>query len=191
MATLTLAALPTAPVARLPEAHIASQDHVGGEAKAGWPFRPEGAQARDFGTRVHDLFEQIEWLAPGETPAFLDTDSTAAQLVSRFLNIPANRTFLEKPAGNVELLREQAFEALLGGRWLSGKIDRLHLERDHAGKPLQAHIFDYKTDQVADAERHRSQMEDYRQAVARLFNLPLDHITATLLFVRTGDALHV
>lgn len=191
VATLTLAALPTAPVARLPEAHIASQDHVGGEAKAGWPFRPEGTQARDFGTRVHDLFEQIEWLAPGETPAFLDTDSTAAQLVSRFLNIPANRTFLEKPAGNVELLREQAFEALLGGRWLSGKIDRLHLERDHAGKPLQAHIFDYKTDQVADAERHRSQMEDYRQAVARLFNLPLDHITATLLFVRTGDALHV
>lgn len=191
VAPLALTALPTAPTARPPDAHIASQDHVGGEAKAGWPFRPEGAQARDFGTRVHDLFEQIEWLAPGDIPAFPDADSTAAQLVRQFLTPPANHAFLEKPAGDIELLREQAFEAVLDGRWLSGKIDRLHLERNPAGKPVRAHIVDYKTDQTPDAGRHRPQMEDYRQAVARLFNLPPEHITATLLFVRTGDALRV
>lgn len=91
----------------------------------------------------------------------------------------------------MELLREQAFEAVLDGRWLSGKIDRLHLERGPDGRPTAAHLFDFKTDQTADAERHRPQMDDYRQAVARLFGLPPDRIAATLLFIRTGDALSV
>ncbi|MDY0149321.1 MAG: 3'-5' exonuclease, partial [Kiritimatiellia bacterium] len=190
-APLALADLPAAPTARPPAARMASQDHVGGDANAGWPFRPEGSLARDFGTRVHDLFEQIEWLAPGDIPAFPDADADAAQLVRTFLDLPANHAFLEKPAGTIDLLREQAFEAVLDGRWLSGKIDRLHLERNPAGKPVRAHIFDYKTDQTPDVNRHRPQMEDYRQAVARLFALPPEHITATLLFVRTGDARSV
>ena len=190
-APLKAASLPAAPAAPPLDARIASQDHAGGDAKAGWIFRPEGAAARDLGTRVHELFEQIEWLAPGELPDFAGADPDAARLAAGFLQNPRCHSFLEKPDGNVELLREQAFEAVLDGRWLSGKIDRLHLERGPDGRPTAAHLFDFKTDQTADAERHRPQMDDYRQAVARLFGLPPDRIAATLLFIRTGDALSV
>ncbi|NCA83198.1 MAG: hypothetical protein EOM72_10720, partial [Opitutae bacterium] len=157
---LPLSALPEAPAARPMESHIASQEHASGESKAGWLFRPEGAAARELGTRVHELFEQIEWLAPGEIPAFPDADPAAARLVADFLKKADNHRLFERPAGAIELLREQAFEAVLGCKWLSGKIDRLHLERDAAGKPVRAHILDFKTDHAPNTQRHRPQMED-------------------------------
>ena len=187
-APLALSALPEAPAERPMESHIASQEHASGESKAGWLFRPEGAAARELGTRVHELFEQIEWLAPGEIPAFAATDPAAARLVTDFLKKSENHRLFERPAGSVELLREQAFEAILGDKWLSGKIDRLHLERDAAGKPVRAHILDFKTDQPPNTRRHRPQMEDYRKAVALLFGLPPAQIACTLLFVRPGVA---
>ncbi len=186
---LSLAALPEAPAERNLESHIASQEHVGGDGADGRHFRPDGAEARDLGTRVHELFEQIEWLAPGEIPKFAGADPTAGRLVTAFLKKSENHRFFERPAGTVELLREQAFEAILGGKWLSGKIDRLHLERDAAGKPVRAQVLDFKTDRSANPARHRPQMEDYRQAVAKLFGLPPAHIACTLLFVRSGEAV--
>ena len=103
-----------------------------------------------------------------------------------FLKKSENHRLFERPAGSVELLREQAFEAILGDKWLSGKIDRLHLERDDGGKPVRAHILDFKTDQTPNTQRHRPQMEDYRKAVSLLFGLPPAQIACTLLFVRSG-----
>lgn len=185
---LVFADLPQVPAQRPLESHIASQESTGREGRAGRHFRPEGAAARDLGTRVHALFEQIEWLAPGEIPAFPDADPKDRRFVANFLKDPQIHTFFERPAGNIELLREQAFEAILGGKWLSGKIDRLQLEKDAHGQPVRAHILDYKTDQTPDPERHRLQMDDYRQAVAKLFALPLAQVACTLLFVRTGHA---
>ena len=185
---LALSALPEAPAERPMESHIASQEHASGESKAGWLFRPEGAAARELGTRVHELFEQIEWLAPGEIPAFPDADLDAARLVVDFLKKPDNHRLFERPAGAIELLREQAFEAVLGCKWLSGKIDRLHLERDAAGKPVRARILDFKTDQTPNTQRHRPQMEDYRKAVSLLFALPPAQIACSLLFVRPAIA---
>ena len=188
-APLSPDALPAAPAARPLPAHIASQEHAAAAAKAGRFFRPQGAAARDLGTRVHELFEQIEWLAPGDLPAFPGADSAAARLVAAILQNPDPHRLFEKPAGPVELYREQAFEAILNGRWLSGKIDRLHLERDASGTPLRARVLDYKTDQAPDPARHQSQMNDYRQAVALLFGLPPGQIACTLLFVRGPQVL--
>lgn len=187
-APLGFAELPQARAARPLESHIASQEHARGAGQAGWFFRPEGAEARDLGTRIHALCEQIEWLAPGEIPADADADPRDHRLVAEFLNVPHIHRFFEKPDGDVELLREQAFEAILGGQWLSGKIDRLHIEKDASGKPVRARVLDFKTDQTPNPERHRPQMEDYRQAVARLFAIPPAQIACTLLFVRTGHA---
>ena len=184
-----LSALPAAPAARPLSAHIASQEHAAATAKAGRFFRPEGAAARDLGTRVHELFEQIEWLAPGDIPALPGADPAAARLVAASLQNPDTHRLFEQPAKPVELFREQAFEAILDGRWLSGKIDRLHLERDASGKPLRAHVIDYKTDQSPDPARHQPQMNDYRQAVALLFGLPPVAITCTLIFVRGPQAV--
>jgi ATP-dependent helicase/nuclease subunit A len=111
--------------------------------------------------------------------------------VAASLHNPDTHRLFETPAAPVELFREQAFEAILDGKWLSGKIDRLHLERDPAGTPVRAHVLDYKTDHSPDPARHQSQMNDYRQAVALLFGLPPAAIACTLLFVRTGHAVHV
>ena len=185
-APLRFGDLPSAPAENPPEAHIASQEHAGGESQDGRHFRPESAEARDLGTRVHALFERIAWLAPGEIPAFPEAAPADVRLVSAGLKNPRVHALFEKPAGDVELLREQAFEAMLAGRWLSGKIDRLQLEKDAAGKPVGARVFDFKTDRAPNPERHRAQMEDYRQAVAKLFVLPPDRIACTLLFVRGG-----
>jgi len=189
---LTLADLPDIPAEPQLVSKTASESHAGGSLQAGRFFRPEGAAARELGTRVHELFEQIEWLKPGEVPDFPEADPAAKELVTTFLAIPANHTFFEKPAEeSVELLREQAFEAVLDGKWLSGMIDRLHLARKDDGTPGRAHIIDYKTDHSPDPERHRSQMEDYRQAVSLLFGLTPKSITCTLLFVRSGTAIDI
>ena len=183
--------LPAAPADKPLESHVASQEHAAGDGQDGRHFRPEGAEARDLGTRVHALFEQIGWLAPGESPKFANADPADVRLVAAFLKNPRNRAFFEKPTGDAELLREQAFEAVLGGKWLSGKIDRLQLEKDAAGMPIRARILDFKTDRAPNPARHRAQMEDYRLAVAMLFALPPAQIACTLLFVRTGDAVEI
>jgi hypothetical protein len=170
------------------EARIASHEARGGAGPAGGFFRPESAAARDFGTRLHALCEQIEWLAPGEIPALPGAaPADRAQLVE-FLGRPALHRLFERPDGRVELLREQAFEVVLDGQWLSGKIDRLELERDADGRPIRARVFDFKTDQTPNVERHRPQMDDYRRAVARLFALAPAQVAGTLLFLRAGEA---
>ena len=190
-APLRFGDLPDAPAEKPLEARVASQETVKGTGADGRAFRPEGAEARDLGTRVHALFERIAWLAPGEIPAFPDAAPADIRLVADGLKNPHIHALFEKPAGDIELLREQAFEAVLDGRWLSGKIDRLQLEKDAAGKPVRARVLDFKTDRAPNSERHRAQMNDYRQAVAKLFALPPEQIACTLLFVRTGDAVEV
>ncbi len=188
-APLRFGDLPAAPTERPLVAHVASREPATGEAQDGRAFLPEGAEARDLGTRVHALFERIGWLAPGEIPEFPDAPSADARLVADCLANPRVHALFEKPAGDAELLREQAFEAILGGKWLSGKIDRLQLEKDATGRSVRARILDFKTDRTPNPARHRPQMEDYRKAVALLFGLPPEKIACTLLFVRTGDAV--
>ena len=187
-APLRFGDLPEAPAEKPLEARVASQENAGSAGAGGRAFRPEGAEARDLGTRVHALFERIGWLAPGEIPEFPDAAPADVRLVATCLANPRVHALFEKPAGDVELLREQAFEAVLDGRWLSGKIDRLQLEKDAAGRPVRARILDFKTDRTPEPERHRGQMDDYRQAAGRLFALPPDRVACTLLFVRSGVA---
>lgn len=191
-APLSLSGLPSTPAEPQLVSKTASEIHAGMPLPSGRFFRPDGAAARDLGTRVHELYEQIEWFLPSEQPSFEEAAPQEKKLVTDFLADPENHRFFEKPEGEtIELLREQAFEAVLDGKWLSGKIDRLHLVRDDAGKPLRATVIDYKTDHTPDPERHRAQMNDYRQAVSLLFGLPPEAITCTLLFVRSGDAVEV
>jgi len=88
--------------------------------------------------------------------------------------VPEVRALFANRAGR-EVFREQAVEAILGGEWLSGVIDRLLVERDAAGAVTAATVIDFKTDAVPRAEdlreRYQGQMEAYRQVVARAFGL--------------------
>jgi ATP-dependent exoDNAse (exonuclease V) beta subunit len=77
---------------------------------------------------------------------------------------------------------------------VSGTIDRIVLigtpgESDHA------HLVDYKTDVLVTpsaetiSERvafYRPQLDQYREAVVRLFGIPHEHVRAELLFVSAG-----
>ncbi|MCP5539855.1 MAG: UvrD-helicase domain-containing protein [Akkermansiaceae bacterium] len=168
-------------------------------------FAPDSGSATGFGTAVHALFEQIEWL--DETEAALDRrlESEASRhpdfagealaQVRATLEIAAIRgRFLRHSYRDPVVWIEKRFEMIApDGEWVSGVFDRVVLERDDAGRFTDGHILDYKTNRVADdAEieaatgHYRSQMTVYRAALARLTGLPETAIGAELLFTRPG-----
>jgi ATP-dependent exoDNAse (exonuclease V) beta subunit len=102
------------------------------------------------------------------------------------------RTELSGPSVIRELKRERSVVVREDDALVSGTIDRLTLcSRD--GRLVAADVLDYKTDAVVSpgeiAERagiYRPQLEAYRRAVSSLTALPLERISARLLFVEAG-----
>lgn len=123
-----------------------------------------------FGSAVHAAFEAVGWVDEA-VPAL--PRSEAGALVSELLGIPEIRAGLERGGRAVDLFREQPVEAIVGGKWLSGIVDRLHVVRDAAGAVVEIEVIDFKTDAVESAEqlvgRYAGQMEAYRQVMARTF----------------------
>jgi ATP-dependent helicase/nuclease subunit A len=82
-----------------------------------------------------------------------------------------------------------------GGRYLvSGRFDRLVVERNAAGKPVRATVFDFKSNRVeteadmrAAAAGYAGQMADYARAAAHLLGLQPADIATVMLFTRTGQ----
>ncbi|MFD2301826.1 UvrD-helicase domain-containing protein [Roseibacillus ishigakijimensis] len=164
---------------------------------AGALFATRDTTARQLGEDVHALFQALSWpdqnsLPPGPaSPA----SPAARQQVAQVLRDPACLRALQKPplasGETVTLWREQDFEILLDGRWISGTIDRVTIIRAPSGQALSADILDFKTDQVADhaearqrSRHYAEQMALYRAATARLLHLPLEKVTTRLLFTR-------
>lgn len=123
-----------------------------------------------FGSAVHAAFEAVGWL--DEDAPSLPADE-AGRLVGELLGIPEIRAGLERGGRAVDLFREQPVEAILGGKWLSGIVDRLHVIRDAAGAVAEVEVIDFKTDAVENAEqlveRYGGQMEAYREVMARAY----------------------
>jgi ATP-dependent helicase/nuclease subunit A len=130
----------------------------------------KGGAGRQVGSEVHALFEQVAWLAPGEVPKLLR--SQAGAIVEDFLREESCHQHFEKPKGGIVLHREQSFEVLLDGKWMSGAIDRMHVHRDDEGKVIKVDIYDFKTDRVESMEAlktlYEGQMEAYRRAVVEV-----------------------
>jgi ATP-dependent exoDNAse (exonuclease V) beta subunit len=91
----------------------------------------------------------------------------------------------------VDVEREYPFAVQRENQLLTGFVDRLLLIRE-GDRLLAADIVDYKTDTIdladprtlqAAVEKYRPQQLAYRNAIAQLFQLPLDQIHARLLFV--------
>ncbi len=127
----------------------------------------EPSQGMTLGGEVHALFESIEWLEPEEKPK--TPKNLAGMLVDKALAVPEVREIFEKK--EVQLYREQAVEVMLEGKWLSGKVDRMHLYKDYI------EIFDFKIDRVENAEelisKHRSQLAFYEQALTKIYQMPV------------------
>ena len=188
-----------------------SKEHTEGRAfPAQWLFKTDAGDVRDFGSAIHRLFEKIEWIegvdvervvaawrAESPEPAVFLAD-VERQFRACLANAEVRRK-LSKPAsaGQAEVWREASFNLVLeseGERYLvSGRFDRLVVERDGAGKPVHATVFDFKSNRVekeADlseaADGYASQMADYACAAARLLSLPVGQVTTVLLFTRTS-----
>ncbi|BDS08876.1 DNA helicase [Oceaniferula spumae] len=149
----------------------------------------ESGKGMAFGNLVHAHFEKITWL--DEMPE-LD-DQVAAQSVRECLQDSTVQTFFERPKGEFQLLREQPIETQHEGSWVSGIIDRavIHLEN---GQPVSIDIVDFKTDSkdVTELkEAYSKQLDIYRQAMSRIFQLPPENISCHLLSTHLKQMVEV
>jgi ATP-dependent helicase/nuclease subunit A len=163
-----------------------------------------------FGSVLHALFRRVEWFDDAFDPAaaareWLEADAApapfraaATEQFAVALRRPTVGALFRRPAGDVELWREKAFEAVLDGReWVSGAFDRVVVTRKD-GRAVAADALDFKSGRVDDAEslaaavaRYRSQTDLYRRALAMILNLAPDRIRVRLLFTATGDIAEV
>lgn len=151
------------------------------------PQSPTGMQ---FGTEVHAQLEQIAW-ADESPPILPQTD--AGRAISRLLQQPALHDLFHRRGRPIELFREQAADAILNGKHITGVIDRLHLHHNAQNQVTRIDIIDFKTDtvpQAADlAARYSGQMEAYRQILQRLH--PDAEITCSLLSTHHAELVSV
>ena len=172
-------------------------------------FSRDGQMAREFGTLVHLLFEEIEWIddfdfdqaerswsaLPGWNEA---VRREAVRHVFRCLESDAVRMALRRPSPISECWREKRFEILLQREWLSGTFDRVTVERNQDGEPTAATILDYKTDRIRSwkdkesaAEKYRPQLETYRGVLQRMLRLSPNAIKISLMFTTLGEVVEL
>lgn len=152
------------------------------KAKVGGPRVPVSRGGMEFGTAVHAAFERVGWVDDGLEVLGVDEPAAVAR---RCLAEPSVREWFERKEGR-EVFREQAVEAIHGGAWVSGVIDRLVIDRDAAGAVVSATVIDFKTDAVEDVavlrERYAGQMAAYREIVATA--LGVSAVTCLLVSTR-------
>ena len=133
------------------------------------------------GQEAHAEYERIGWIASGEA----QNDFEKA---------------LVKPAGTVQLWREQAFETLVDGVWTSGRFDRVVFTGE--GEERRATVYDFKTNRRKRGEsdeefrirmlgEYTAQMEIYRKSVSLLASIPLSRVSAVLLFPQLKTVIEV
>jgi ATP-dependent exoDNAse (exonuclease V) beta subunit len=164
------------------------------------PWQPPTTTStgREFGTRVHELLQNLEWdctafldqlKAPADhTPADADRADVIAT-IQHCLTQPAVATLLRRPASDAELWREQPAVVLHEGKMISAMFDRVQIIPGH-----KAVIIDYKTNQGAPEElraHYSEQMRLYRTSVAKLCRLPERDVRCVLIHVRTGTLVEV
>jgi ATP-dependent helicase/nuclease subunit A len=144
------------------------------------------ASGMAFGSEVHAAFEQVGWV---DEAAPLLPGSDAGSLIAELLTVPKVRALFERGGRSVELFREQAVDAVLDGKWLSGVMDRLHLHRNAAGLVDRVEVIDFKTDALDDiaglVERYACQMEAYREVMRRAY--PEARVECILLSTRCRE----
>jgi ATP-dependent helicase/nuclease subunit A len=151
-----------------------------------------GASA-DFGLAVHALLAEVEWDVEASVAAWnargLPTE-VLAEVTGCVRANELSELWTKPPQSRVELWRERAFEVVLGNEWITGVVDRVMIELDAAGRPVQAVVFDFKTDRVAAEalesalERHVGQLNVYRRVVAVLTGLPVNAVDAQVVFTQ-------
>lgn len=165
-------------------------------------FQREAGDVRLFGTAIHRLFQQIEWLETFDverTIAAWRASATEPEIILRdverqfrtSLSAPDVQRALRRPDGDCTLWREKPFELLHQGKLLAGQFDRVVMERDCAGRATRATILDFKSNRVESdaalakaAAHYHEQMALYAAAMRHIIgDIP---VTTALLFTRAG-----
>ena len=182
---------------------------------ASYVFDSEASAVRDFGSAIHRLFEGIEWIEDAdlehlitawhaesrETPQLLrDVEKQFRMCVAS----PEIRTLLARPANSVqtEIWRETPFHYVRtyedSREIITGRFDRVVVERDGESRPIRATVMDFKSNRVKDvremnetAAGYAPQMQDYAAAVSRLLGLPIEAVSSVLLFTRLAKVQKV
>jgi len=153
-------------------------------------FGTGGGSGRRIGVEVHSLFEEIEWLEPGEIPSL--PYSAAGKIVEDSLKVPEIHKVFEDCGA--ELYREQGFELIHQGKWMSGVVDRLHVYRD-GDEMTKLEVIDFKTDGVKSGgelvERYAAQMMNYQGALAAVFGVEPSLVKCRLLSTHLGEVVEV
>jgi ATP-dependent helicase/nuclease subunit A len=155
-------------------------------------FRPSSSKSTEkhsseglrYGSEIHEAIERVGWLDEPSGPPLTPG-------IAKILSRPEVARWLQRRGRNVELYREQPLEALVDGFWLSGTIDRLHVERDDSGKVTSLEVLDFKTDRdLPEADliaRYSRQMTAYRSALAEAY--PGARIHCVLISTALGTAI--
>lgn len=178
-------------------------------------FSPGREPGRRFGTRVHELFAEVEWLAPLEditqrwisrklisevdlSESAQSPEALACQMVLRVLASEAGAEVFKPGSANSLLWRERPFDLVMDGEWVSGVFDRVQIERTTDGSYHSAWVIDFKTDDVSTEEALQEKMAGYgpqiamyRQAIMKLTGLPREKIACSLLFTRLERLVHL
>jgi ATP-dependent helicase/nuclease subunit A len=140
-------------------------------------------EGRAFGSEVHRLLAAIEWF-DAALPPEIPGDDSAAETVNRFLATSDAAKVFTRPAGQFLLWRERTYDVEIDGEIQTGTFDRILITLNN-GQPVEAKIYDFKTDQgVTDLQKkYHDQLDAYRAAAAKLLGLPLENVSATAISV--------
>ena len=173
----------------------------------------DNRDARLAGSLIHCCFEQIDWLEDGPPHDALLQDKlrnidgatqpdikSAISSFRKMLKRPNTSNLLQREQfgsdlfnsyDDYEVQNERAFTVRVDDAILNGFIDRLVLLK-RGGKIVAADVVDFKTDalpandQTALRQRvdvYKPQIRGYRDAVAAIFGLPIEDVSARLMFV--------
>lgn len=156
--------------------------------------QPTGA---DFGTEVHECWEQVEWLKHEGGLPFSSPHNEAQKVVYNALQQDEIAELFTRQPGQ-EVYNEQSVEAISeNDEWISASIDRLILNYDAKGALISAHIIDFKTNAPAlRAEfetfedwlmaHYKKQMHAYRELICQAFDLPEQAVKVSLISCPKG-----
>ncbi|MFE2933332.1 UvrD-helicase domain-containing protein [Streptomyces sp. NPDC059278] len=146
------------------------------------PPQPAARRGTRFHAWVESRFEELPlpMLGPDELPG---GDESDAEIADERDLAALKEAFERTPYARRTPYRvETPFQITLAGRIVRGRIDAVYRTGD------TYEIVDWKTTRANTADP--LQLAVYRLAWAELHNLPLTDVTATFLYVRSGETVH-
>ncbi len=174
-----------------------------GELGGAQLFNLDSGKAAEFGTRVHRLLAEVDWVEAGVVEHWADTWRGRGEpevIVDEAIScLKAGALSGVWKGGEARTVwRERAFEVVLDERWVTGVFDRVVIQYDKIGHTTEATVYDFKTDYlsspedaVSAAERYRHQMTFYRRVVARLAGLAEEKVRAEVIFTALRTSMPV